>query len=369
MNYQRRLAAARALLAERGLTALLIGQPANRQYLSGFRWHDETAAASAGWVVLTARDGYFLTGFNHFEAVRTAVRHLEAVKAGPRLVDSLVDLLNKLPPGPIGFEGSWVTVSLYDELGRRLATGRTLQAADGLVEQLRAVKDADELAVIRRAIAITDRAYLAVLAGLRPGQTEREIAWAFERALRDGGADEMAFGPVVATGAHTAIPHHEPTDAVLRVGEPVWIDLGARVEGYCADLTRSFCLETASPEYVETWLLVLEAQKAALDGLRAGLATKEADALARDRLVRAGRGEEFGHALGHGVGLMIHEAPRLSATSDEVLRAGMVVTVEPGLYRAGWEGVRLEDVALIEPDGALVLSSAPKQPVVHLHRG
>lgn len=364
MNYVARISQARQLMADRGVDVLLVGQPANRQYLTGFSWHDESSQASSGWVVLTGTDGYFVTNFLHFEAIVAGVPHLQAVKADSRILDTLLGLLERQPKGKVGFEGGWVSYSLFEEWNSRLAGRHSFAAIDGLIEEARVTKDADELAILRRAIAMTDDAFVAVTAALRPGQTERQIAWALERALRERGADGMAFGPAVAAGPHAAVPHHEPTDYEVKSGDPIWIDMGARVEGYCGDLTRSFCLDLADERYVTTWNLVLRAQQAAMAGLRADVKGKDADTLARDQFASAGRAEEFGHSLGHGVGLMIHEAPRLGQTSTDLLRPGMVVTVEPGLYVPGWGGVRIEDVALVESDGITILSTAPKRPII-----
>lgn len=364
MNYQARIDAARALMAERGVDLLLISHPANRQYLSGFANDDLAASSSAGWIVLTPSAGYFVTSFNYYEGVASTMRHLEPIRAETRPLQGTIDLLKKLPGATIGFEGSWVNYSVYQKLVDEVGQGRTLQAIDGLIEQLRAIKDADELQTLRRAIALTDRVYTDVVRQLRAGQTEKEVAWALERGLREGGAEAMAFGPTVAAGAHSAVPHHETSDYRIRSGEPIWIDMGAQLDGYCADLTRSFCLGSATPEFLEAYQLVLQAQHKAIAGIRAGLSGKEADALARDVIEAAGRGDEFGHSLGHGVGLDIHEAPSMGKTAEEPLRAGMVVTVEPGIYRAGWGGVRIEDVVLVKTDGVDVLSAAEKQPVV-----
>jgi len=364
MNYSARIERARQLMAARGIDILLIGQPANRQYLTGFTWNDESSQASSGWVVLSVTDGHFLTNFLHFEAARNGIHHLEVSKSPGRILDALVDLLTKIPAGQVGFEGGWISFSFFEDLAGKLADKQSFVPIDGLVEQMRVVKDADEIAVLRRAIYMTDEAYIAVTSELRPGQTEKQIAWALERALRERGADGMSFGPSVAAGPHAAVPHHEPSDYPVRPGDPIWIDMGAKLDGYCADLTRSFCLDTASDEFLKTWDLVLAAQRAALAGLRGGITGNQADALSRDVFTAAGRGDEFGHSLGHGVGLMIHEGPRLAAASDEPLQPGMVVTVEPGLYVPGWGGVRIEDVALVEPDGVAILSNAPKQPVI-----
>jgi len=239
-----------------------------------------------------------------------------------------------------------------------------MTSSDGLVEELREVKDEEERQVIQRAIDLTDRVYTEVIGQLRPGQTEREIAWVLERGLREGGAEGMAFGPSVAFGANSAVPHHEPTDYRLAVGDPVWIDMGALLDGYCADLTRSFAFGEASAEYERIYDVVLRAQHAAIDGMRAGVPAKTIDALARDVVTAAGYGDDFGHAVGHGIGLAIHEAPRLGSTSEAPLRVGEVVTVEPGIYRAGWGGIRIEDVAWVRQSGVDVLSSAPKQLIV-----
>lgn len=364
MNYQGRLDAVRGLMADQGLDVLLIGQWANREYLSGFRAYDESALSSAGWIVLGPDFGYFLTTFLYFETVERQVRHLRPTQARGRLPDALLGLLNQVPGPIIGFEGEWINYALYADLLAGLDQGKSLKPIDGLIESLREIKDPSELAVIREAIDLTDRAFEDVLAEIRPGQTERQVAWLIERRLRDLGAEKMAFGPSVAAGPNSAIPHHEPSTYAIQPGDPVVIDMGGRLDGYCADLTRSFCLEYAGAGYEETWQLVLQAQEAALNGLRAGVSGREADALSRDVFVAAGRAGEFGHALGHGIGLMIHERPALSRMNGASLQAGMVATVEPGLYRPGWGGVRLEDVVVIEQGRAPILSRAPKSAVI-----
>ena len=359
-----RVGRAQSLLVEHDLDAIVIGQPANRQYLSGFTWHDESSSASVGWIVLTLTEGFLLTNFNHAEAASASIHHLDVVCVSGRLIDGLVDLVSKLPIRRVGFESEWFNVSTFAYLSGKMTGDRVLLPVDGLIEQLRVNKDADEIERLQRAIALTDRVYSKAVATIRPGHTERQVAWELERQLREGGADGMAFGPMVAAGPHTAIPHHEATDRAIQLGDPVSIDFGARIGGYCADLTRSFCLGHASSDYLETWELVLESETIALGGLRAGLSGKRVDALSRDRFALAGRAAEFGHGLGHGLGVMIHEAPRISPTSEDILQAGMVVTIEPGLYRSGWGGIRIEDVAVVRADDCLVLSTAPKSPVI-----
>lgn len=351
-------------MAEQGIDLLLVSQPANREYLSGFANADESASAAAAWIVLTRTAGYFVTSFLYFEGVSGTLRHLEPIRSESRPLPAAIELLKKLPGTTIGFEGAWVSHGVVEKLSEGIGGGRALKSVDGLIERLREIKDADELAMMRRAIALTDRVYEDVVSRIRPGQTEKEVAWALESAMRVGGAEGMAFGPDVAAGANAAVPHHRPTDYRLRAGEPIWIDMGARVDGYCADLTRSFCLESVTPEYLASYDLVLRAQRKALVAIKAGVSGKDADAIARQTFEEAGRGEEFGHGLGHGVGLNIHEAPALARTSEDTLRSGMIVTVEPGIYRAGWGGVRIEDVVLVTDDGVEILSAARKQPVI-----
>ncbi|HLG51721.1 MAG TPA: aminopeptidase P family protein [Chloroflexota bacterium] len=367
MDYTRRIEAVRRVMDARGLQVLIVGQPANRQYLSGFAHRDETAGASAGWIVLTDREGFLITTSLYYDEVAMTVQHLEPVRAERRILDGLITLLSRLPGAAVGFEASWMTVDVHRQIAEALGRAhRSLVPSDDLIGRLRAVKDAEEIDILRRAIALTDRVYSEITRWIRPGQTEREVAWQIERTLREGGAEGMAFEPSVAAGPHAAVPHHRPSDRPIQIGEPIWIDMGARLAGYCADLTRSFCLETAPPDFLEAYDLVLRAQRVAMDGLRPGLDGRDGDALAREVITQAGHGDEFIHSLGHGVGLDIHEAPSLGRSSEDVLEPGMVVTIEPGVYRPGWGGVRIEDVALITVQGREVLTGALKQPVLSL---
>lgn len=364
MDYRRRIAVARERMVERGLDVLLIGRPANRAYLSGFTGHDDSAMRSSGWVVLSASTGHFLTSFNYFDVVQRTMRDLEPVRAEGRMVTSLIDLLKKVSGRKIGFEGNWVTVELYEALAEGLGAERQLVRADGINEAAREAKDGEELERIRCAVALTDRAFEDISASIRPGQTERQVAWAIEKRLRELGADEMAFGPVVASGPNAAVPHHESSDRVILAGEPIWIDLGARLEGYCGDLTRSFCLESASDAYLEAWDRVLRAEEAAIERIRPGLSGKEADAIARDLLAPEEPRRAFGHGLGHGIGLEIHEGPWILPTIEDAIPANSIVTIEPGLYESGWGGIRHEDAVLLRPEGNEVLSRAKKAPIL-----
>ena len=231
---------------------------------------------------------------------------------------------------------------------------------------MRAVKSAEEIDVIVRAAAITDAAMNQVNQLARVGMSEKELAWQLERTMREAGADGMAFTVIVASGPNAARPHHRPGERQLQAGDAIVIDMGAMLDGYHSDLTRTFYLGSEPDEQFWTiYNLVLAAQEAALAGIQAGLTGKEADALARDVIAAAGHGAHFGHGLGHGVGLEIHEAPWLSVVREkERVDAGMVTSVEPGVYIPGWGGVRIEDLALVMENGVRCLSQAAKNPII-----
>ena len=230
---------------------------------------------------------------------------------------------------------------------------------EGVLEELREVKDEEELDTLKRALSLTEAGLAAVQAQLRVGQTEQEIAWMIECHLRQSGAEALSFPTMVASGPNSSRPHHHPSERPIQAGEPIIIDLGARWRGYCADMTRTFVLGEPDEKFKEVYGVVRTAQKTAEEGIRAGMLSDEADALARQVISAAGYGEYFGHSLGHGVGLAVHERPSLSPLKERatILKTGMVTTVEPGIYLPGWGGVRLEDMILIHEDGAEVLNA------------
>ncbi len=252
----------------------------------------------------------------------------------------------------IGYESESVSVELYTRIIEAMPKGIELVPIDGEIARLRAVKSPDELANIREAARIADAVFAELPGYLRPGITELEAAAFIEYRLKLNGADGTSFPPIVASGENAALPHAEPSQKELKAGELVVMDFGARLNGYCSDMTRTVALKHASDRQKELYALVLEAQKRALDALRPGLTGSEADAFARDVIANAGYGEQFGHGLGHGVGLEIHEAPTLGARSEDVLMPGMVVTVEPGIYVPGFAGVRIENLCAITAQGA-----------------
>jgi Xaa-Pro aminopeptidase len=252
-------------------------------------------------------------------------------------------------------------VRTFDRLREALPASVELVPAGGGIERLRTVKDAEEVARIRAAAELADAALERTLQDGLGGRTERAVALALEHEMLRLGAERASFETIVAHGAHGALPHAVPREVEIAPGSLVTIDWGAQLDGYCSDCTRTYAVGEPGERAREVYELVLRAQQAGLDAVRAGVSGREADAVARGLIEAAGYGERFGHGLGHGVGLEIHEAPRLSKTSDATLAAGQVVTVEPGVYLPGELGVRIEDLVLVTPDGCELLDGLPKQ--------
>ncbi|WP_029215511.1 aminopeptidase P family protein [Kallotenue papyrolyticum] len=359
-----RLARLRERLAADKLDGMLISAAPNRRYLSGF-------SGSAGTLLVTAERALLLSDFRYQtqaaqEAPDWEFRLLTTTAPLPK---QLPALLRELGLHRLGFEAAHVSVAEFEAWRTALDEAQlevTWQPTQGLVETLRQVKDEAEIATLRRAIAITDAAFAAVRPRLRPEMREREVAWELEKALRERGAEGIAFEIIVAAGPNGAQPHARPGDEPLGVGRPIVIDFGARVAGYHADMTRTVILGEADERFWTIYNTVLAAQRAAAEGIRPGMTGREADALARDVISAAGYGACFGHSLGHGVGLEIHEGPRLSQASDDQLPVGAVFSIEPGIYLPDWGGVRIEDLTLLTEQGPLTLTQSDKQPLIEL---
>jgi Xaa-Pro aminopeptidase len=354
---RRRLEYVRAGLTQQDLDALLVAGPENRRYLSGF-----TASEPDCGVLLVGRESAVLiTDFRYREWAAQEATGCEVVVYQESLAATLMELLKKQGLRRLAFEAAHISFRQYQRLTQAAAAAGLeveWRPQEDLVEGLREVKDPGELAAIGRALELTEAVLLEVAAGLTPGATERQVAWEIEKRLREGGAEGLAFPPIVAAGPNSARPHHQPGDYPLKLGEPIIIDLGAKLDGYCADLTRTFILGAPDDQFRDIYRLVQAAQDRAQQGLRAGLDSVAADALAREVIAGAGYGEAFGHSLGHGLGLAIHEAPSLSPLKERArtLKAGSVVTVEPGIYLTGWGGVRLENLVVLTATGARVLT-------------
>jgi Xaa-Pro aminopeptidase len=307
-----------------------------------------------------------LTDSRYYEQVeRQSAPHFRLERAPGRPLDRLAELLMQASACRVGLEREVVTVGQLETL-RAQAPEIDWVPVAGVVEPHRAVKSEAEIDRIRAAVDLGDRAMELAYATAVPGMTERELAWRLERFMRESGAECLAFDVIVGAGEDGALPHHSPSDRPIGAAEPIVIDLGARVDGYNGDLTRTFSLGAAADgEYMAVYEVVDRACRASQEALRAGMSCRALDEVARAVIRDAGYGDFFGHGLGHGVGLNVHEAPRLGpAADDDVLREGMVVTIEPGIYLPGRFGVRIEDLVVVRADGAEVLSGARKNPVI-----
>lgn len=362
---KRRLAKLRQMLEEHGLEAMVITQPENRRYLSGF-------TGSTGAILISEERVFLVTSFVYLEqAAREApvfsiVRENGTAWLAREFAGTLAKLLAQVDVRRIGFEGHHLTFAQH-QAWTTILDEYQLIATEGLVEEMRAVKDGSELALIKKAVALTDEAFHHLLSCMRPGMTEKQVAWEAECFMRESGAEKLAFDIIVASGPNGARPHAVPTERAIERGESIVIDMGARVDGYHSDLSRTVCLGRADTRFLRIYDIVLQAQESAEEGIQVGMSGREVDALARQVIVRAGYGEFFGHGLGHGVGLsMRDELPSLARSSDHLLQTGSVFTVEPGIYIPNWGGVRIEDVVMIGEEGAEVLSAASKEPVLEV---
>lgn len=355
---KQRVERVRQKMHESGLDVLLVMQPENRRYLTGF-------TGSAGVVVLTADQALLLVDFRYVEQAAGQSPGFEIVRVKNRLEEDLPPIVERLGGKRWGFESHHVTVSQHEQVKPIFEqAGIALEGVERLVEGLRSAKSPEEVALLREAVRITDLAFAHFLEWVRPGVSEGEGAWEIEKTMRENGAEAPSFPVILASGPNGAMSHHRPGDRLLQPGEPIVVDMGAVHQGYQADMTRTICLGPADDRFWEIYRVVRAAQEEAEAGLRPGMRGVDADALARQVIVEAGYGEQFGHGLGHSVGLSTHERPMLSPQSEDPIPAGMTVTVEPGIYFPGWGGVRIEDVVLVGEGGTEVLTRSTKEPIV-----
>ncbi len=337
-----------------GVDCLLVSGAANLRYLTGF-------TGSNGLAVVGERRRLFVTDFRYVEQAAGGVEaSYEQAQAPGELLRRLAELLSQAAPMRMGFDDADLTVREHARLRKLLPGEIELVEAGGLVERLRQVKEPREVELIAAAARLADEAFEAVVGRGVVGRTERELALALEMAMRSRGAKRAAFPSIIAAGAHGALPHAEPRDVAVQAGELLVVDWGAVVDGYCSDCTRTLATGELDGEAREVYELVAEAQLAGLEAVRVGARGVDVDAAVRQVIVAAGYGEQFGHGLGHGVGLETHESPSLSTRSQDLLEAGNVVTVEPGVYLPGRFGVRIEDLVVVTDDGCEVLTGLGK---------
>ncbi len=347
-----RLQKLREFMASKGLDGFLVIQPENRRYLSGF-------TGSFGVLLITQDSAFIATDFRYYEQVERECPGFTLVKVEKQLTDVLPKMMEEAGVKTLGFESFYLTVDEYRKW-KRLTRGVKWVPCEDVVGKIRSVKSPEELQAIRQAISLADEAFQHFCQIVRPGMSEKEAAWEIETFMRTHGADKVAFDLIVASGPNGALPHARASERIIREGEPIVVDIGCVVNGYCSDLTRTVILGKADDRFREIYSIVLKAQEKAEKAIKPGMRACRADSIARKVIEKAGYGPQFGHGLGHGIGLAVHELPRVGKVSRDTLQAGNVITVEPGIYISGWGGIRLEDVVLIKEDGAEVLTRAPK---------
>jgi Xaa-Pro aminopeptidase len=336
-------------IGERGLDSILITELLNVRYLTGF-------GGTNGVCVCAPGVRAFLTDFRYTERAEGEVEGWEVITLSGDWLGGIASRLR----GRAGFEDDQMSVRTLEKLRPKLGDGVEPVAAGGTVEELRRVKDEGELAAIREASKLADACLARAVEQGFEGRSERDVALAFEARIREQGG-EPSFPAIVAAGPNGALPHAEPGERAIGPGELVTFDMGAKLDGYCSDGTRTYATGDPGEKGAEVYETVLRAQLAALETIKAGITGEDADTVARDVITAAGYGDAFGHSLGHGVGLELHEGPRLSQKSDDLLTPGEVATVEPGIYLAGELGVRIEDFVIVTEDGYENLSSLPKE--------
>ena len=349
-----RLDALTAAIAERELDLLIVSNLVSLRWLTQFTGSNGLAAVGP------AAPPRFVTDFRYLTQAADELDPVWEREIATELLRRAVEGLAPQRPLRLGFDDGHLTVKQHAQLAELVPEGVELVAAGGILEALRAVKDADEIDAIRAAARLADDALEEVLAGGIVGRTERDVAIDLEFAMRRRGAQGLSFTPIVAHGEHGALVHAQPRDVAIAPDTLVVIDWGAQLDGYASDCTRTFATGEIDPRDRAIYELVRVAQEAALQAVKAGPTGKEIDLVARTIIDEAGHAEHFGHGLGHGVGLEVHEGPRLSKQGNDALAAGNVVTVEPGVYVPGAVGVRIEDLVVVTDDGHELLSGLPK---------
>lgn len=356
---EKRLERLRARLDEIGVDALLVTTPSNRRWISGF-------TGSAGVALVTRQEARFATDSRYWEQVGQQCPGYTLVQVAGANTSVAVAILEGLGGLKVGFEPANLSYAGYEAWTHAIAdlpehSRPALVPAPRAIEDLRMVKDAEEIDALTRAVLLGDDAFRHAASKVEPGMTEKQVAWLIQEYAILHGADDLSFSSIIAGGAHGSLPHWRASDAPLEAETGVVIDMGVIVDGYCSDLTRTIWLgERPSDEFKRVYDIVLTAQETAEERIEAGMLGKVGHEIAHEVIRQAGHGEHFGHGLGHGLGLDIHEDPRLAPSGEIPLADGHVVTVEPGIYIPGWGGIRIEDQCVMQDGRLKVISTAPK---------
>ena len=343
------------LMDENSLDGFLVDSPESRYYLSGF-------TGTAGRILFTEKQDYFLTDFRYVQQANEQTEGYKILEINKNFEVKLNELIQEYGINKLGFESKAVTYQQYEKYDQYIEAG--LVATQDYIEKLRLIKDDSEVDKIKKAVEISDKAFEHILGFIKPGISERDLALELEFYMKRLGAEKNAFDFIVASGKRSSLPHGVATEKQIENGDFVTMDFGAFYQGYCSDITRTVVIGEASEKQKEIYGIVLNAQLKVIEKIKAAMTCVEVDDIARAMIVEAGYKDNFGHGLGHGIGLEVHEGPRVSFTSEDTLEVGMVVTDEPGIYLPNWGGVRIEDDLLITEQGCQVLNKAPKDLIV-----
>ncbi|MBU9672761.1 Xaa-Pro peptidase family protein [Planococcus sp. CP5-4] len=342
----------REQMQKRGLDSLLVTNPYNLRFITGF-------TGTAGLALITPNDAWFITDFRYTEQAGEQVTEFKVVQAQKGLIDEVARIAGEAAIERLAFEQDYMTFATYSQYQEKLSA--TLEPVSGLIEKLRMVKSQEELEVLKAAAKIADDAFEHICNYIKPGMTELQVSNELEFFMRSQGATSSSFDIIVASGLRSALPHGVASDKKIEQGDLITLDFGALYNGYVSDITRTVAVGEPSDKLKEIYQVVLDSQVLALEKIKPGMTGIEADAIARDYIKSKGYGEAFGHSTGHGIGLEVHEGPGLSFRSETVLEPGMAVTVEPGIYLPGIGGVRIEDDILITETGNERLTHSSKE--------
>jgi len=357
MMITKRLKSLRGQMVLHNIDILLVSHPDSRYYLSGFD-------GSNGYLIINSHKTILVTDFRYIEQASQQAPEYLIHKVKPNLGDWLPQLLTEIGGRIIGFEADSLDVATFNRINQALntcASPMQMTPTSGLVETLRSLKEPGEITAIKQAVAISDDAMEHIKNTVQGGMSEIDIAWDIEKYMREHGSQTIPFEIIVASGPNAAMPHAKPTERLVQPGEPLVIDIGARHRHYTSDLTRTLCVGSPGDTYRQVYHTVLQAHEEAVRHIRAGMEGRQADSLARAVIAQAGYGDAFGHSLGHGLGLAVHELPQLGPNNTTLLMNNMVFTIEPGIYIPGWGGVRIEDTVMLHNDRVNVLSKASKE--------
>ena len=349
----------RKKMAESGIDTVMICSDENRRYLSGYTGKDGSYDESAGILVITGKDLVLACDPRYDQQAEQEAPLYSVVCYKKRLPEELPGILESVGARKVGVEDARLTLKDYNEFIHGIEQsdlGAEIVPCSGLFKDLRIRKDDTEVDLIRKALKIAETSFLQFKETIKEGMDEKQAAWTLEKRMRENGAESLSFDVIAASGPQSALPHAIPGEKRFEAGEPLLFDFGAKVDGYCSDTTRTLIMGRTEPQFEEVYHTVFEAQKQAVEAIKPGIKASQADAVAREYIDSTKFTGKFGHSLGHGVGIAIHEAPRLSRLDETVLEAGMVVTVEPGIYIPGWGGIRLENMILVTENGAEVLN-------------